>query len=153
MLALEDAFRQFEATTTGGRAKDKPESKLDDHEVAAVVMRLFPEAVTATTAQRRRMLAHALAGLLQPDLDSETRSRVTRAITQLEPGDVRELRKVDEARRAAATQSAATMTPKLEPLLLAGCILAEGLSDRPGTVTLTALGRTVLATLARWSAT
>jgi len=119
VLAFEEAFRQFEATTAGGRVEGKPESKLDDHEVAAVVMRLFPEAVMATTALRRRMLAHALAGLLQPDLDSETRSRVTRAITQLEPGDVRELRKVDEASRAAGTQSAATMTPKLEPLLLA----------------------------------
>ncbi|HVP68020.1 MAG TPA: hypothetical protein VMT17_12225 [Anaeromyxobacteraceae bacterium] len=156
VAAIEEAFQQYgpERTNAGARSEGRLASKLDDHEIAAVVMRLFPEAVTATTEERRAMLAHALAGLLQPDLDSETRSRVCRAVTQLEPRDVRELRKLERTSRGGPdAHPPPTMTPSLEPLRLAGCISGEGLQDRPGSVTLTVVGRALLATLPGWAVT
>ncbi len=148
--ALDDAYRRLDAGQ--GKAKRGARSSLDDHEVAAVVMRLFPEAVSATTAERRKMLAHALAGLLQPDLSPETRSRVSRAVAQLEASDVRELRKLAEAHPSTGGQRPASITPQLEPLLVAGCILSSPPEAGSGgqAIALTAVGRAVVAVLATW---
>ncbi len=143
--ALDDAFRRLDAGQ--GKSKRGSGPRIDDQEAASVVMRLFPEAVTATTAERRTMLAHALAGLLQPGLSPETKSRVSRAVAQLEASDVRELRRV--AASGSTTGQPVHISPELEPLLVAGCVLPGAAGQG---VTLTAVGRAVLTVLASWSA-
>ncbi len=141
--ALDDAFRRLDAGQ--GKSKRGAGPRIDHQEAASVVMRLFPEAVTATTAERRLMLAHALAGLLQPGLSPETKSRASRAVAQLEASDVRELRKL----AGAGGDQPVRMAPELEPLLVAGCVLPGAAGQG---VTLTAVGRAVLTALASWSA-
>ena len=125
-------------------------SALDEREAQALFIRLLPEVALATTQERMRLLAHALAGLHRPDLASEMRSRVTRAIMQLEPSDVVELRKLDAAERSPGTHPAPMMTPEREPLIVAGCVLDRSMFAG-NTLSVSRLGRALLSTLETWS--
>jgi len=117
---------------------------ITEREATALFLRLLPEAAVANTHERMEMLACALAGLFQPDLTSEMRSRVSRALMQLEPSDVVELRKLDEAQRAPGVNPAPEMTPERELLVFAGLIERGGVYPN-------ALGRAVLSTLREWA--
>ncbi len=87
VLEIERAFRrhlaEHEARDPG--YAEKVRAAIDDREARALFYRLGIEAAHATTAKRMRLLAHALAGLYTPDVDAEMRSRVSRAVVELEP--------------------------------------------------------------------
>lgn len=70
-------------------------------EVRALFALLMSEASRSVTLERVQMLCAALAGSLTPDLDAEMKSRVARALTELEPSDVLLLRRftADESNR------------------------------------------------------
>lgn len=72
---------------------DKVRATLNEREAQALFHRLLVEAAQATHRERVRLLACALAGLIAPDVDVETRSKVSRAVLDLEPSDVLALRK------------------------------------------------------------
>src|SRR2546423_1409851 len=79
------------------RAKDREyverlQRSFSRGEARALATQLVQAAAQSTTEDRMRMLAAAAAGVLTPDLDSEMRSRVARAVEQLEPSDVIALR-------------------------------------------------------------
>lgn len=59
-----------------------------EKEMTAFVARLLPEIVGSPTEERRRMLGAALAGVYHPDFSIEDKSRITRAVSMLEPSDV-----------------------------------------------------------------
>lgn len=67
---------------------------VNEEEAAAIIGRLLPEAVFSATKDRRRLMAAAMAGTFSPDFRIEEKSRITRAIAQLEPSDVVVLRSV-----------------------------------------------------------
>ncbi|HYG70115.1 MAG TPA: hypothetical protein VD838_20740, partial [Anaeromyxobacteraceae bacterium] len=97
----------------------------------------------------------AAAGVFTPDLDSEMRSRVARAVAAIEPGDVLSLREVNAAGGHLFVQEGDEDSPRPElrntmpPLLQSGCV-------RPVPVlggmryTLTPTGRGVLESLRSW---
>lgn len=140
---------------------------LDEREARALFDRIAREAGYASTAERSRVLAHAVAGLFAPDIDSEMRSRVARAIVQLEPSDVVLLRNIEKRTTPIARRS-----PQADALEAAGCVVVEteqeGLGEalaraarrrRPlrtldartkVSFRLTALGVAVLASLRTW---
>lgn len=124
-------------------------SALDEREAVALFLRLLPEAAVATTRERMEMLAYALAGLFQPDLSAEARSRVSRAVTQLEPSDVVELRKLVEAWDTKDLKDVTMPTPGRWVLLYTGCV-AHPAGPPPPAFWPTDLGRAVLATLVNW---
>jgi len=107
-------------------------ASLQRGEEAALVTRLARAAAQATTDERMEMLAAAAAGILTPDLDSEMRSRVSRAVEELEPSDVIALR--DVARTISAGKSVEQVPGVPEnriALLQAGCLLeAQGVGYR-----------------------
>lgn len=79
------------------RAKDQEfserlERSMRAGEPAALVAHFVREAAQGTTEERMRMLAAAAAGVFVPEMESEMRSRVARAVAQLEPTDVGRLR-------------------------------------------------------------
>lgn len=90
-------------------------------EAVALFSRLQPEAVYSATAERRRMLAAAMAGVFSPNFEVEQKSRITRVIAALEPSDIRILRQSPGAARFVAGPppgySASTAA-----LLSTGCI-------------------------------
>lgn len=131
---------------------------LDEREARSLFYRLGTEAAQATTTERMRMLAHALAGLYTPDLDAEMRSRVSRAVLALEPSDVVALREVitGETLRAKATAVGGEFRtswplehePVLEALIVAGCIQDD--NKTRGGLYVSALGRAVVKALELW---
>ena len=118
-------------------------------EADALATAFLRAAAQATTQERMKMLAAAAAGVFTPDMDSEMRSRVSRAIMQLEPSDVLELRRLIEPERRAGIYPAPLMTPEREPLARAGCVFDASASIGGG-LQVTALGRAVLAALETW---
>jgi len=118
-------------------------------EADALATAMLRAAAQATTEERMKMLAAAAGGVFTPDLDSEMRSRVSRAVAQLEPSDVVELRRLDEAERSPGIHFSPMMTPEREPLVVTGC-LADRTGRVGGSLQVTALGRAVLTSLARW---
>jgi hypothetical protein len=65
-------------------------------EAAAITGRLIGEAVFSATKDRRRLMAAAMAGAFSPDFEIEQKSRITRAVAQLEPSDIVALRDIDK---------------------------------------------------------
>lgn len=117
----------------------------------ALVTRLLRDAAQATTDDRMHMLAAAAAGVLTPDLDSEMRSRVTRALEQLEPSDVIALREVSRARALdEGVQQISGPPETTRALLQSGCVFrAEGVGYRSN-YEVTPLGNSVLRALDLW---
>jgi len=75
-------------------AADVEARTFNAEELVAIVRQLQEEARRAVTEERARMLAAASAGAFRPDLDVETKSRVMRALLELEPSDVASLREI-----------------------------------------------------------
>ncbi len=117
------------------RAKDqefseKLERSMRAGEPEALVAHFVREAAQATTEERMRMLAAAAAGVLVPDLDSEMRSRVARAVAQLEPGDVVVLRRMREYLFQGSSDSVArSLGPSRGALEASGCVLVRTSDD------------------------
>ncbi len=105
---------------------------LQEGEANALVTHLARAAAQATTEDRMQMLAAAAAGVLTPDLDSEMRSRVARAVEQLEPSDVIALRVVREAlSRGENVQQVAGVPQNRTALVQSGCLsIATGAGYR-----------------------
>jgi len=97
------------------------------------------------------MLAAAAAGVFTPDLDSEMRSRVSRAVEQLEPSDVIALRRVNEAFARGENVQQVEGTPQNRTALVQfGCLnIAAGAGYR-SLHEPTPLGLGVLKALEDW---
>ena len=122
-------------------------------EAHALVTYLARAAAQSTTEERMRMLAAAAAGVLTPDLSSEMRSRVARAVEQLEPSDVIALREVSGyAASGHGIQQIAGSPENGAALLQTGCLLAgpTGVGFR-SKYEMTPLGRAVLHALETWT--
>jgi hypothetical protein len=95
-------------------------------EADALVAHCLTAASQATTEPRMTMLAAAAAGVVfTPDLDSEMRSRVARAVTQLEPSDVQHLRalaEIERGRHLGDARRGRVLGPSRSALEAAGCI-------------------------------
>ncbi len=159
VFEIQEALRQLPERTA-----------LDEGEARAVFERVVTEATHATRRERRRLLAHAVAGVFTPDLGSEMRSRVARAVTQLEPSDVVCLRDLKHGTESVGAGE--VRRPQVEALQSTGCILISVEEEELGRalhratrrrqsldsvrtqkrkiVTVTALGEAVLASLCTW---
>lgn len=127
-------------------------------EAGSLVASFVRAAAQATTDERMDMLAAAAAGVFTPDLGSELRSRVARAVAAMEPRDVVSLREVSVAGGSILVPEGNEESARLElrdtvpPLLQAGCV-------RPVPVfgglryTITPTGRGVLEALRCWKRT
>jgi len=73
---------------------DQLVTKVDAQEAQILCLRLLEQATRSARQDRRRMMAHAVAGVFAPDLDSEMKARAERVLEQLEPRDVAQLRTV-----------------------------------------------------------
>ncbi len=148
---------------------EQVDTKVDKHEMVTLWTRFLPEAAMATTRERRRMLAYALAGLFTPDLETEERSRLSRVFLQLEPSDViflREHERTTSLDRAVAhiqaedsdsnTQQQARKSPhsywalqSLGLLVEAGAQIKIGELQFPNLM-VSILGRAALKALQNW---
>ncbi len=157
-LAVDAAFR---AHLAHHEEKDpefaqKLAAALDEREARALFFRLTTDGAEATTVERMRMLAHALAGLYTPDLNIEMRSRVSRAVLALEPSDVAALREAmvaDDSRTRKVdgtifVLSSLTPSRAYEGLKAAGCIQDD--NETRGGLYVTELGRAVVKALELW---
>jgi hypothetical protein len=128
-------------------------ASLQQGEADALVTYLARAAAQATTEERMKMLAAAAAGVLTPDLDSEMRSRVARAVEQLEPSDVIALREVQSVAVGTEIRQVAGTPDNRAALLQSGCLLGVpvGLPGVPNSFEMTAVGRAVLQTLELWT--
>lgn len=79
------------------------------------VLRLWPEAIGALSADHRSLLAAAAAGVLRPDFDVETKSRVLRALSQLEPADIVQLRQLANTLRLFSSKSSGDLGGRYDP--------------------------------------
>jgi len=144
-----DAFEAAEKADS--QFFERLQRSLQSGEADALLTRLAREAAQATTEERMRMLAAAAAGILTPDLESEMRSRVTRALEQLEPSDVIALREVNAAHMKHRNVQQINGPPEsTRALLQTGCLF-----DMPGVgqdtrFEMLPLGRAVLHTLKLW---
>lgn len=147
-LALERHVRFEEARDAEFR--EKLREKITEREVGALFPQLLRAAAESSTRERMRMLCAALAGLWRPDLDAEMRSRVARAVMQLEASDILAMRRLERAQQQPGIRPAPRMTPELEPAVLTGCVADN--SARAGfvAVELTTLGLAVLTALETW---
>lgn len=134
------------------------DSKLDMESTERLFWKLFPEAVSSTTRERTKMLCAALAGATNPDIDAETKSRVARAIVQLEPSDIKILKRHHDQfgettiRGNLSHFEIVREDRSRQALVLAGCVevdedddFSEGLTAR-----VTKLGVDVLDHLSAW---
>jgi len=125
---------------------------LQSGEADALITRLTREAAQATTEERMRMLAGAAAGVLTPDINSEMRSRVARAVEQLEPSDVVALREVSGyADSGHGIQYIAGTPQNGAALLQTGCLLAASGIGYRSKYEMTPLGSAVLHALQTWT--
>jgi len=160
VLEVESAFRAHlayhEARDT--HFAERLIAAMDEREARAPFYRLGTEDAQATTKERMRMLAHALANLYTPDLDAERRSRVSRAILALEPSDARALRSIVDLSPDEITRRLPGAA--VESLVAAGCLavpyssaLGSPLEEQEPVdryTQVTVVGRDVVAALAAW---
>ena len=144
------------------------ERSLQEGEADALASAFVRTAAQATTRERMRMLAAAAGGVFTPALDSEMRSRVARALEQLEPsGTAALVAVVDLAEREMAERLSAA---QVEHLQAAGCLSVDFLPkmnpawsttllSQPdaaqtgivaGSMAVTTVGRSVVVALRRW---
>lgn len=131
--------------------------------LGAALHRLVPETLSSLTRERRRLMAAALAGIVSPDLTLEQKSRVTRAISLLEPSDVIHLRLFEEHNRSPYSKEPRTadatrdnwikggrgMKYEVASLEAAGCLALIPGPIKSGHL-LTPLGKDVLAYIQDW---
>jgi hypothetical protein len=145
-LAFERHVKEQEKRDAGFR--EKLREKVTAREAGALFSSLLREAAESSTRERMRMMCAVLAGVWRPDLDAELRSRVARAVLDLEPSDVLYLRALaaDEGRPGVVLR----LGPQGEWLVRAGCVLDE--SGRVGgAVRITDVGHALLAAVATWA--
>jgi len=130
--------------------ENKPVGVVDEEEAARLIFRVLPEVAAELVAERRRMLAAALAGLLRFDMEAVIRSKVSRVIMQLEPTEVLELRKLVEDWNTPERKDVTRPSPERFALLYAGCV-AYTQGSEPRSFWVTDLGKAVLATLREWA--
>lgn len=130
-------------------------TSMEEREARALFGRLVREAAQATTKERMHLLAQALAGLYTPDIDAETRSRVSRAVVALEPSDVMSLRDAASHEVRDGPQGRGHYvpsrqgSPQMDALMVAGCILDVNAAG--GGLMVTALGVAVLKAVEGWA--
>lgn len=123
--------------------------QLEGKNITALFLRLWREARESTTHERRSMLAAAIAGYLSPEIDVETKERVSLAITVLQPSDVRTLRLLDDVNTAGDDVGTEV---NFAALRAAQCIATTPTSyDVIDEHPVTELGRALLAYLRDWS--
>ncbi len=128
---------------------------LEEGEANALATSFLRAAAQATTDEKMKMLVAAAAGVFTPDLDSEMRSRVSRAVVELEPSDVLALRRAlttEPFKGTAKIGDVATLAIPVdrvyEGLLHAGCIADANVAG--GGVYVTERGKAVAKSLAAW---
>jgi hypothetical protein len=137
--ALEAAVKSLDASVQA--------AEMTDEQVVALIYPLWEQAILSATSERRRMLAGALAGMLHPDLAVETKSRLQRAISNLEPSDVRVLRileatpPISEDGKTVPQARADLPDVSIETLTAVGCVMLRNFGNAP---LVTEFGRTVL---------
>jgi hypothetical protein len=157
VLAFERHLRLHESRDAEFR--EQLREKVTEREIGALFPKLLREATEASTRERMRMLCAALAGMWRPDLEAEMRSRVARAVMELEPSDVLALRRVlsaptmavsdTDVLRADATRSGVVRhAVEYEGLLRAGCVADANVYG--GGVYITQLGRATAMALEAW---
>src|SRR5689334_5182 len=70
--------------------------RVDELDAALLVFRLLDQATRSAGTERRRLMAQAAAGVYDPELSIEMKSRAERALEQIEPSDVLALRGLAE---------------------------------------------------------
>jgi hypothetical protein len=145
--------------------------RVQHREVALLFRMLGEQAARATHRERMRMLAAAFAGVLSVDFDAEVRSRVARAVDQLEPSDVISLRQAGISGELPGLRKGSALIAirpelrySLDALLAAGCasseasqrevhdgISASKLHPVRTSAKISELGRAVLAALQEWT--
>ena len=68
--------------------------KMDERAVLVLFAQLHAEAMKSAARDRLRLMCAAIAGIFTPQIDLEMKSRIARAITQLQPSDVICLRRI-----------------------------------------------------------
>lgn len=140
---------------------DNLAKKLDDQaksDFFGTYASFTPAAMGALSKAHRSLYAAAVANVLRPDFDVETKSRVLRAIHQLEPGDVVHLRTLgaevsdigaatERIYRRAELLSSKAPAAVLEVFREAALEGAHCLTDRGH---ITPLGREVVRFLEAW---
>ncbi len=112
---------------------------------------IFQAAARATTTSRMQMLAAAAVGVLIPDFDGEMRSRVARAVEQLEPSDVVALRRVKAAFDGGHSIQQVDGIPQNRiALLQTGCLLEHPEAGAVRRYEPTPVGFAILETLQLW---
>jgi hypothetical protein len=97
--------------------------KVDERAATILFARMLEEAIESPTRERLSLMCGAMTGVINPDLDVETKSRVARAVAMLEPSDVILLRRMVDAKTDHAIGGlAAEQRLEAEALQLAGCI-------------------------------
>lgn len=131
------------------------ERSLQRGEADALAAALLRAAAQATTKHKMRFLAAAAAGVFTPDLDSEMRSRVSRAVVELEPSDVVALRRAlatsptkSTDRVGGESRDVIPLDRAYEGLIRAGCIGDP--SAMGAFVYVTRLGHAVALALKCW---
>jgi len=115
---------------------DDLESKLatvlEDRQFGRIYLNFGFEAAREAIDERRRMLAHAAAGILDPDLPVERKARVERTLRELDPVDVRTLYGVAATVGGAGMHGAGVQrcgllfsVPSGDVLVASGCIRLE----------------------------
>src|SRR6266568_1376044 len=133
-LAFDRHVREQEARDADFR--EKLRDKVTEREVSALFPALLRAAAESSTRERMRMLCAALAGIWSPDLAAELRSRVSRAVLELQPSDVLYLRMLaqDEGRPGVVLR----LGPQGEWLVRSGCVFDDSTTRVGGEVRITA---------------
>ncbi|MCC6665008.1 MAG: hypothetical protein IT375_14750 [Polyangiaceae bacterium] len=99
----------------------KIQAALEDPQLPRVLSNFGFEAAREAIDERRRMLAHAAAGIVDPDLPVERKARVERTLRELDPIDVRALYGIHLAVRSAR-YGALFSVPSGDVLVASGCV-------------------------------
>lgn len=147
-LAFERHVRDQEARDALFAAKLR--ERVTEREVATLFPSLLRAAAESSTRERMRMLCAALAGIWRPDLEAELRSRVGRAVLELEPSDVRRLRELIPANPSERMRSIHVERDG-EWLVRAGCLGDDSLRAGGRGIYVTAVGHALLESLSTWT--
>jgi hypothetical protein len=124
--------------------------KVTEREVGALFPSLLRAAAESSTRERMRMLCAALAGIWRPDLDAEMRSRVGRAVLQLEASDVLYLRRLLASETQPGLRPSLPLSREGEWVLRAGCVGDDSVRAGGRGIYITDVGRALLDSLGMW---
>jgi hypothetical protein len=156
--ALEEAFQEqkelilFELERAMRNLAERVEDCLTAREAIALVRPLYDEAFGSPDPERVKMLAHAMIGLSAIDDRLENKSRVQRAVRQLEPSDVRQLAQLhSRVSNRGTVVCGKEATDSLASLIQAACVMVEVPAiGETLNVTITTVGKGVLLYLNEW---